>query len=193
MINKKMFWVRERVSSLTELELLLLSNVLSDTSSGSLLWKASWRKQYLAFFQFKNNAVHGCDWDCLRHIIGNLTPNLQLRERDMLLVACHEQSIGKSSSLNTILPFLRVAGDPLGSLVTVLGICKILEYKTWKNHPETNTKLASHYTLQQHELSKESLLVIFITAWLLTVDHYHLLGKPIFNIKGFTFSIRITL
>ncbi|KAL3586946.1 hypothetical protein D5086_013813 [Populus alba] len=55
---------------------------------------------------------------------------LPLRERDMLLVACHEQSIGKSSSLNTILPFLRVAGDPLWSLVTVLGICKILEYKT---------------------------------------------------------------
>jgi len=48
----------------------------------------------------------------------------------MLLVACHELSIGKSSSLNTILPFLRVAGDPLLSLVTVLGICKILEYKT---------------------------------------------------------------
>jgi hypothetical protein len=34
------------------------------------------------------------------------------------------------SSLNTILPFLRVAGDPLWSLVTVLGICKILEYRT---------------------------------------------------------------
>lgn len=140
-----------------------------------------------------DHRYQGCDWDCLRHIIGNLTPNWQLRERDRLLVACHEHSIGKSSSLNTILPFLRVAGDPLWSPVTVLGICKILEYKTWKNHPEPNTKLASHYTLQQHELSKESLLIIFITAWLVTVDHYHLLGKPIFNINGFTFSIRITL
>ncbi|KAJ6915031.1 hypothetical protein NC651_017112 [Populus alba x Populus x berolinensis] len=31
----------------------------------------------------------------------------------MFLVARHEHSTGKSSSLNTILPFLRVAGDPL--------------------------------------------------------------------------------
>jgi len=97
------------------------------------------RKQYLAFLQFKNTAVHdcaswpdrpGCAWDCLRQIIGNLTQNLQLWGSDMFLVASHEHSTEKSSSLNTILPFLWVAGDPLWSLVTVLGFCKILEYGT---------------------------------------------------------------
>ena len=97
------------------------------------------RKHYLAFLQFKNTAVHdcaswpdrpGCAWDCLRQIIGNLTQNLQLWGSDMFLVASHEHSTEKSSSLNTILAFLWVAGDPLWSLVTVLGFCKILEYGT---------------------------------------------------------------